>query len=446
MILPEKSRVNRILFLAVPLIGGMLSQTILNLVDTAMVSRLSNSDAALAAVGFGGFILFTAQAIILGLSTGVQACASRRLGQDRSSETAYFLNAALLIILFVTPLISLIVFTTCPVFYPYINEDIDVITEGVPYLQIRSIGIIFMSSNFAFRGFWNAVDLTRVYLKTMVSMHLLNVILNYLLIFGNFGAPELGVEGAAFASLFSLGFGTAIYFYQARRLAGNLGFFNRLPRFPDILKLIQLSLPNGFQQLFFSTGFLATFWIIGKIGTPEVAAANVLINIMLVAMLPSLAMGLSAATLVGQSLGKEDVEDAELWGWDVAKITSLVLGIFGLLLACFPEFIVEAIYTLNPRTMDLTIWPLRIVGLCMGFEALGTVLQSALLGAGDTRRVMAISVANQWIIFLPAAYFIGPVLGYGLTGVWLLQSLYRIFQTSLFLILWKNRKWAKVTI
>ena len=200
MILPEKSRVNRILFLAVPLIGGMLSQTILNLVDTAMVSRLSNSDAALAAVGFGGFILFTAQAIILGLSTGVQACASRRLGQDRSTETAYFLNAALLIILFVAPLISLIVFTTSPVFYPYINDDVDVITEGVPYLQIRSIGIIFMSSNFAFRGFWNAVDLTRVYLKTMVSMHVLNVILNYLLIFGNLGAPELGVEGVNIAS------------------------------------------------------------------------------------------------------------------------------------------------------------------------------------------------------------------------------------------------------
>ena len=112
MILPERKRVSRILLLAMPLIGGMLSQTILNLVDTAMVSRLENSDAALAAVGYGGFILFTAQAIILGLSTGVQACASRRQGQDRGPETAYFLNAALLIILFVAPLISIIVFVS----------------------------------------------------------------------------------------------------------------------------------------------------------------------------------------------------------------------------------------------------------------------------------------------------------------------------------------------
>ncbi|MEC9248590.1 MAG: MATE family efflux transporter [Pseudomonadota bacterium] len=446
MIFPEKDRIDRIFLLALPLIGGMLSQTILNLVDTAMVSRLPNSDAALAAVGFGGFILFTSQAIILGLSTGVQACASRRLGQERDRETAHFLNAALMIILVIAPLITLLVFFSSPSFYPYVNQDPDVISEGIPYLQIRSLGIIFVSSNFAFRGFWNAVDMTRVYLKTMVCMHGANIILNYILIFGKFGAPELGVEGAAYASLLSLAFGCLLYFYHAGKLAGNLGFLNQLPKFPDILTLIKLSLPNGFQQLFFSTGFLATFWIIGKIGTPEVAAANVLINLMLVAMLPSMAMGLSAATLVGQSLGRNNIRDAELWGWDVAKITSTALGLFGILLALFPEIIVSSIYTLSPQTTELTILPLRIVGVFMGFEALGTVLQSALLGAGDTRRVMTISIINQWVLFLPAAYWVGPVLGYGLTGVWLLQSVYRVWQTGIFLLLWKNREWAKVTI
>jgi len=446
MIFPEKDRANRIFLLAMPLIGGMLSQTILNLVDTAMVSRLQNSDAALAAVGFGGFILFTAQAIILGLSTGVQACASRRLGQERDKETAHFLNAALLIILCIAPILTILVFLTSPFFYPYINEDPDVITEGIPYLQIRSIGIIFISSNFAFRGFWNAVDMTKVYLKTMVSMHLINILLNYILIFGKFGAPELGVSGAAYASLFSLGLGSGLYFYHARKLAGNLGFLNRLPEFPDVLTLIQLSLPNGFQQLFFSTGFLATFWIIGRIGTPEVAAANVLINLMLVAMLPSMAMGLSAATLVGQALGKNNIREAERWGWDVAKLTSAFLGFFGFILAIFPEFIVTSIYSLSPKTTELTIWPLRIVGIFMGFEALGTVMQNALLGAGDTRRVMTISIFNQWILFLPAAYLIGPILGYGLTGVWLLQSIYRVWQTGIFLLLWKGKRWAKVTI
>ena len=80
---PEKNRIESILLIALPLIGGMFSQTVLNLIDTAMVSRLENSDAALAAVGYGGFILFTAQALILGLSTGVLACSARRKGENR---------------------------------------------------------------------------------------------------------------------------------------------------------------------------------------------------------------------------------------------------------------------------------------------------------------------------------------------------------------------------
>ena len=424
----------------------MLSQTILNLVDTAMVSRLTDSDAALAAVGFGGFILFTSQALILGLSTGVQACASRRLGEEREKETAHFLNAALIIILCLAPIITGIVFFSSPAFYPFIHQDPDVLAEGIPYLQIRSLGIIFVCMNFAFRGFWNAVDMTKVYLKTMVSMHLLNIFLNYLLIFGKLGAPELGVAGAAYASLLSLAFGSSLYFYSAKKLAGELGFLSRLPKTPDVLTLVKLSLPNGLQQLFFSTGFLATFWIIGRIGTPEVAAANVLINLMLAAMLPSMAMGLSAATLVGQAMGKRDIDDAALWGWDVSKITTAVLGILGLIIALFPEAIVTSIYSLTPETAELTVWPLRIVGIFMGFEALGMVLQSALLGAGDTKRVMTISIFNQWILFLPAAYLVGPVLGYGLTGVWLLQSIYRVWQTGIFFLLWRNRKWSNVAI
>ena len=176
------------------------------------------------------------------------------------------------------------------------------------------------------------------------------------------------------------------------------------------------------------------------------AAANVLINLMLAAMLPSMAMGLSAATLVGQAMGKRDIDDAALWGWDVSKITTTVLGILGLIIALFPEAIVTSIYSLTPETAKLTVWPLRIVGIFMGFEALGMVLQSALLGAGDTKRVMTISIFNQWILFLPAAYLIGPVLGYGLTGVWLLQSLYRVWQTGIFFLLWHKRKWSNVAI
>ena len=160
----------------------MVSQNILNLVDTAMVSRLEDSDAALAAVGYGGFALFLTQAIILGLSTGVQASAARRKGQGRLAETGHFLNAALLIILVVAPPLAVGLWFAVPQIYPYINADPDVVALGAPYLQIRAAGIVFVASNFAFRGYWNAMDMTRLYMLTLVAMHALNIFLNYVLI------------------------------------------------------------------------------------------------------------------------------------------------------------------------------------------------------------------------------------------------------------------------
>lgn len=444
--LPERQRLSRISTLALPIMGGMVSQNVLNLVDTAMVSRLDRSDAALAAVGYGGFALFVMQAAILGLSTGVQACASRRKGQGRLTETALFLNAALLIVVFVAPLLSTLLVNVTPHVYPYINADPDVIELGVPYLQIRALGIVFVASNFAFRGYWNAIDLTRLYMTTLVSMHVVNIVLNYVLIFGHFGAPALGVRGAAIASVTAFGFGTSVYVLFGLRYARENGFLRSLPPRADVATLVKLSVPTGIQQVFFSAGFLATFWIIGQVGTTEVAAANVLINVMLVALLPGMGLGLAAATLVGQALGRGDPDDAARWGWDVVRVAALVMGLLGLPMILAPGALIASIYTLEPATLEAVKWPLRLVGATMVFEAVGMVLQSALLGAGYARRVMMVAIVNQWLVFLPVAYLLGPVLGYGLTVIWFANVVYRACQAGIFSWFWVRRSWAGVHI
>lgn len=444
MLLTE--RIRRILDLALPVIAGMVSQNVLNLVDTAMVSRLDHSNAALAAVGYGGFVLFVVQAIILGLSTGVLATASRRKGQGRISETAYFLNAALAIIVLVGPLLTALLVQVIPAIYTMINHDPNVIAIGVPYLQIRALGIVFVAMNFSFRGYWNAVDMTRLYMITLLGMHTLNILLNYVLIFGHFGAPSLGVKGAAIASVTALAVGSTTYFVLGLRHARAFGFLQRLPSRADVLRLIQVSLPSSIQQIFFAAGYLATFWIIGKVGTAEVAAANVLVNMMLVALLPGMGLGLAAATLVGQALGRGNIDEASRWGWDVVKVAVVGLVLLGAPMVICPRLLLTTIYTLDPGTLELALWPLRLVGLSMLFEAIGTILQNALLGAGDTRRVMFVAIFNQWVIFLPLAYLVGPVCGYGLTGIWLLQVLYRVLQAGIFSMFWVRRGWAHIAI
>ncbi len=431
----------RILNLALPIIGGMVSQNILNLVDTAMVGHLG--DAALAAVGMGGFAVFMAMAIMLGISVGVQAISSRRKGEGRHQETAIALNAGLLIVTLFGPPLSVLLFFAAPLLYPYLNTDPEVIALGTPYFQIRLLTITFVASNFAFRGYWNATDRSRLYMTTLLIMHACNIFLNYCLIFGNFGFPQLGVTGAGIGTAVSTAIGTAIYYVLGFRHARDSGFLQRVPRLAEVAQVVRFSLPSGIQQLFFSAGMTAMYWIVGRIGTLELAAANVLINLTLVALLPGMAFGMAAATLVGQALGRGDVPDARQWAWDVAKIAAALLALLGVPMCLAPDLLLQ-VFLHNEDTVALARLPMRIVGITMAVEALSVVLMQSLLGAGDTRQVMRTSILCQWAFFLPLAYLVGPVGGFGLLGVWLINGVYRGILALLFVTMWRREHWASI--
>jgi multidrug resistance protein, MATE family len=442
-LLPGKERLRRILLLSLPIIGGMMSQNIMNLVDTAMVGTLG--DAALGAVGLGGFANFMFMALLLGISVGVQTTAARRKGEGRLDETAVPLNGGLLIMLCIAPPLSLLLYWAVPAIYPYLNSDPDVIRQGVPYLQARVLAVMFVGANFAFRGYWNAVDLPRLYMGTLIAMHASNIFLNWVLIFGNLGAPALGAHGAGIASAASTVVGFSLYIWLGFRHARTAGFLQRVPGRAQLGALVRLSLPSGIQQLFFSTGFVLTFWIIGQVGTREMAAATVILNLTLVAILPGLGLGLAASTLVGQALGRGDPADASRWGWDVARVGMLGLFLLGLPGALWPELLLS-VFIHDPATMEVARFPMRLVGLGMAVEGLGVVMMHNLLGAGDAKRVMKVAVLAQWAGFLPLAYVAGPVLGFGLAFIWSMQVGYRAVMAGMFTRFWVKGDWARIKV
>jgi multidrug resistance protein, MATE family len=443
-------RSRQVLAIALPIIGGMVSQNVLNLVDTAMVGGLG--DAALAAVGTGSFANFLAMAFITGLSAGVQTIASRRMGEGRESETGEALNGALLVaVLFGLPL-SVGLWFVVPHVFPVLNSDPAVIAAGVPYLQARLLGMVAVGMNFSFRGYWSAVSLSRLYLRTLLVMHGTNITLNWVLIYGNLGAPALGAEGAGIATTIAVYVGTGFYFVLAMRHAGAGGFLRKWPNAAILRSIARLSLPNGLQQLFFALGFNVLFWIIAHgtmadqaLATAEVAAANVVLNVTLVAVLPGMGLGIAAATLVGQALGRGDPADAKLWGWDVVKITVGVMAVLGLPMLLFPDIIL-GVFLHEPVTLDLARGPLRLIGATIGIDAVGMVLMNALIGAGASRASMVVSISTQWLIFLPVAYVLGPVLGLGLMAIWIAQVSYRGLNALIFAHLWRRGSWATIKV
>lgn len=441
--LMKKHRLHRIIGLALPIIGAQVSQNILNLVDTLMVGHLG--DSALAAVGLGGFAAFMFQALVLGISVGVQATASRRKGEGKISELAAPLNSGLLLVLLVAPVMSLLFYFLASPFLAFLNDDPEVIRQGVPYLEIRTLSILFVGLNFAFRGYWNGVDQPRIYMMTLMVMHVCNVLLNYILIFGNFGAPALGVLGAGLGTSISLAIGTLIYLFLGVKLARKNGFLKIRPTVSLCQNLVKISVPNGVQQLFFAAGLTAKFWIIGKIGTAELAAAHVIVTILLVAILPCLGFGLASATLVGQALGRNQIADAKQWAWDVVKVALVCIFFLGIPMFAFPRTILS-LFIHDPVTLELGIFPLRWIAVTNMIEAVALVLMYSLLGAGDSKRVMKISIGFQWGLFLPVAYLVGPFLGWGLNAVWIASGSYRLLQMFVFTSMWKNEKWASIRV
>ena len=165
---------------------------------------------------------------------------------------------------------------------------------------------------------------------------------------------------------------------------------------------------------------------------------------MLVALLPGMGFGMATATLVGQALGTGCVKDASKWAWEVALVAMIVMGILGIPMIAVPGYLVSSIYALDPQTLELVEWPLRLVGLTMIFEALAMTMRFSLQGAGDTKRCMVIAIVLQWLIFLPAAYLVGPIYGYGLTVIWFLNVSYRCLESGIFASMWVRRRWTKV--
>jgi putative MATE family efflux protein len=408
-----------------------------------MVGRLG--DQALAATGIGGFTNYLAISFIIGLSAGVQALAARRLGEGRHEETAVPLNGGLILALLIGIPACVVMVLATPFAFNFLSDDPAVRELGTPYLQARILGMVAVGMNFSFRGYWSAIHMAGVYLRTLLIMHTINIFLHWVLIFGKLGAPELGVFGAGLSTTISLYIGTLVYFFFAWRHARDKGFLHRRPSRQVLWQQFRLSLPSSLQQLFFSAGVVGLLWIVSRVGTQEVAALNVLMTFHITAILPAFGIALAAMTLVGNALGRGDADDAAAWGWNCAALTFVYGLVLSLLLIPLAQPILGLFLT-NAETRQLAYLPMVLWALMISFDTAGMVLMNALIGAGDTRRSMWISLIWQWVIFLPLAYIAGPVLGFGLLGVWAVNGLYRVGQAITCGTQWAGRKWAGIQI
>ena len=447
----EPERLRRIFGIGLPIIGAMLSQSLINLIDAAMVGRLG--DAALAAVGIGGYASFVMVSMVMGLSAATQALIARRQGAGDTDKIHQPLMAGLFFACAISIPLTLIFIGVAPWLMPALTDNPDVAAIAVPYFQWRTAALIAVSMNFVYRGYWSGIGETRQYLMILLAMHAINVSLSYVLVFGlpaigvfGFeGWQGLGAVGSGIGTAMALVCGTAMYAWITFQQHGHKLGRIEWPTRATLLQLNKLAWPNSLQQTLFALGISVFFWIIGQIGTTEQAIGHILISLQLVLILPAVGMGIAATSLVSHALGAGNKHDAHRWGWEVVRVASLVIALIGVPLWLFPEWILQ-IFTNEPELIAAGILPLQVTGIFIAFEVTAMVLTQALLGAGASHKVMKINLAMQWCVFLPLAWVVGPMLGYGLLGVWILQGLQRSALSVIYSVIWQRRQWAHLKV
>ncbi len=442
--MPASRRYKTILSLGLPIIGGMLSQSVINLVDAALVGRLGA--AALAGIGIGSYANFVAISLVLGLSSGVQTLVARRRGEQRFTEAArpvhwgilisfiYALPLSLLFIAFSAPLVSLM------------NPDPAVAEIASGYFDYRTAAMLAIGLNLSFRGWWNGTQRPVIYVKVLLVTHLLNVILSYALIFGHLGLPRLGAPGAGLGTAIALYIGCLCNVFLVWRDARPAGFMKiRRQSSSAIVSLLRLSIPHTVQQLLFALAICVLVWIVGHLGTQEQAIAHVLINLALFLILPAVGFGVAATSLVSHALGAGKTSEAYKWGWAVWRTAIITVAVLSLPLWLTPHWILS-IFLQSQSLIEQAALPLQLTaaGICLDVAAI--VFTQALLGAGANRTVLLISSLGQWLFFLPLAWLIGPVLGFGLLGIWWVQLLHRSLSSMVFVHIWRARKWINIRI
>jgi putative MATE family efflux protein len=248
----------------------------------------------------------------------------------------------------------------------------------------------------------------------------LNMLIAWALVNGQFGLPALGVSGTAAGATIARSAGGLLVLFVLVRGRGSLRL-DRLPR-PELAmlrRLIRIGLPSGAEQMAFQGALILFARLVTGLGTIAFAAHNTVLTIESISFLPGAGFATAATTLVGQGLGAQDVESARRSGHESFYQAAIFMAVMGLLFILVPHWFLSLLVS-DPAVIDAGVTPLRTVGIIQPLLAASFVFSGALRGAGDTRFPLWIKLISPWLLRLPLAFLLIPVLG--LTGAWIALS------------------------
>lgn len=446
----EESRwtgIQEVMRMSGPIILGMLSFTIMEFFDKAMVSYVSTE--ALAAVGSSGIASFSMSTLYMGIISVVTTFAAQCYGRGEKHLCArycwqgiYLSLSGLIFGIALWPLSG-------PLFRVMGHEPAVTALELI-YFRIRLAGYVFIGINTATAGFFQAINHSRIPMYAAIFGNILNLILNYLLIFGKYGFPQLGIGGAALATVFSMAFQSFFLLFVFLNKRFDDTFNTRTSwRFDwnRIRELVRIGMPAALTMfLDVANWWLFVAFIVGRFGAVQLAANTVAISFMHVCFLPAVGLNHGIAAIVGQWLGRGDAPRAKSRTYTAIKIAIFYMVVMGTTFALFGDKIILFVFHTEKDVASLGHKILILAAFFQAFDASNIVCTGALRGAGDTRWMMFMTFIMSYFVFLPLAILFGIVLKGGALGAWVGSTLFIMILSAVLFYRFYTEAWRGINI
>ena len=426
--------------LAFPLVISFLSMTVMGIVDTFIVGKIGTAEQG--GVGMGATLFWT----ILSLFTGTMTATSTFVAQSYGAEKHELIKRWVMAALWLIPPMSLIMWLFIPIF-PY-AVDLMATTEEVrphvvPYMTIRLIGAPFIIATIALSGFLRGLGDMKTPMIITVIVNLVNIFLDVILVFGYGPIPEMGVEGAAWATVAASGLSAALYLrvYLGKNYADVFGTRSWVwVKKEELLQFLKIGLPIGGSWIIESISWALMTIYVASIDPEGLAAHIIVFTIIHFSFMPAVAFSIAASTLVGQYLGAERIDLAKRSANKAIISSMMLMGIFGIFFVVSRGRLI-ALFNPDPAVVEMGSVLLLIAAGFQLLDAIGIAISGILKGAGDTRYPLYVQIGAAWFVFAPMIFILGQGVGWGVYGAWI-AALVFISQLGLLLLLrYVGGKW-----
>ena len=409
---PESGGRREITKLGWPLAAGMLSFTVMGVVDTLFLGWVGTI--AQAGVGLGTILIYALCGFFRGTTSGAQSVVSAAHGANDGARLRRAGGAAVLIALLSGLFAALICGLVALYVLPLLTDEAEVVASGRPYLLIRALGLPISLAGFGLMSALQGVGETRIRMWASTAGNLANIVLDVILIFGWGAIPALGESGAAIATVCGETIMLVMYIRCYLRVLG-------MPQIPGgevIRSALTIGLPAGIQAAATSLAFTVISVVLAKMGAQHLAANHIALNVISLSFLPGAGLGEAAAILVGRYLGAGRPDLAQKSAASARQIALLVMGFCAVLFVVSGEHI-AGLFTTDPLVKNLAAELLIYAALFQLFDAVAMVNLCALRAAGDTRFTLMATTTTGWLVLVPVSIYLGWMRGMGVSGAWI---------------------------